>query len=148
MTISSKLNPTNRYSKLNGVQVPWGYKKDEQDSQLLHPIEEQLEALLPPYEKPLFQYDKLQFIPKYLESLKLRIEKYPQRIDHDQECISQYNRIKNKWVEKVLGFVENELEIPKVYIDFQWKLQELRVSFFAQELKTNSPISVKRMDNE
>ncbi len=45
MTISSKLNPTNRYSKLNGVQVPWGYKKDEQDSQLLHPIEEQLEAL-------------------------------------------------------------------------------------------------------
>ena len=111
-------------------------------------IEEQLEALLPPYEKPLFQYDKLQFIPKYLEALKLRIEKYPKRMDHDQECISQYNRIKNKWVEKVLGFVENELEIPKVYIDFQWKLQELRVSFFAQELKTNSPISVKRMDKE
>ncbi len=69
-------------------------------------------------------------------------------MDHDQECISQYNRIKNKWVEKVLGFVENELEIPEAYIDFQWKLQELRVSFFAQELKTNSPISVKRMDKE
>ena len=51
-------------------------------------------------------------------------------------------------MEKVLGFVENELEIPEAYIDFQWKLQELRVSFFAQELKTNSPISVKRMDKE
>ena len=73
---------------------------------------------------------------------------HKEAIDHDQECISQYNRIKNKWVEKVLGFVENELEIPEAYIDFQWKLQELRVSFFAQELKTNSPISVKRMDKE
>jgi ATP-dependent helicase HrpA len=47
-----------------------------------------------------------------------------------------------------LGFVENELEIPEAYINFQWKLQELRVSFFAQELKTNYPISVKRMDKE
>ena len=45
MTISNKLNPTSRYSKLNGSQVPWGYKRDEQDPQLLHPIEEQLEAL-------------------------------------------------------------------------------------------------------
>ena len=45
MTISNKLNPTSRYSKLNGSQVPWGYKKDEHDPQLLHPVEEQLEAL-------------------------------------------------------------------------------------------------------
>lgn len=131
------------YKEIQKLRLSQSYIEEIEDD-----IEEQLEALLPPYEKPLFQYDKLQFIPKYLEALKLRIEKYPQRIDHDQECISQYNRIKNKWVEKVLGFVENDLEIPEAYINFQWKLQELRVSFFAQELKTNYPISVKRMDKE
>jgi hypothetical protein len=45
MTISNKLNPTSRYSKLNGSQVPWGYNKDKYDKHLLHPVEEQLEAL-------------------------------------------------------------------------------------------------------
>ena len=39
------MNPTSRYSKLNGSQVPWGYERDKQDPQLLHPIEEQLEIL-------------------------------------------------------------------------------------------------------
>ena len=36
--------------------------------------------------------------------------------------------------------------VPENFIDFQWALQELRVSLFAQELKTSYPISIKRMD--
>jgi len=45
-----------------------------------------------------------------------------------------------------MGYVENDMDIPESYIDFQWQLQELRVSFFAQELKTIQPISIQRMD--
>jgi ATP-dependent helicase HrpA len=30
--------------------------------------------------------------------------------------------------------------------DFRWLLEELRVSFFAQELRTPQPVSVKRLD--
>ena len=45
MTIAQKLNPTNRYSTLKGPTVPWGYKVNKVDPQLLEPIEEQLEAL-------------------------------------------------------------------------------------------------------
>ena len=30
--------------------------------------------------------------------------------------------------------------------EFRWLLEELRVSFFAQELKTPQPISVKRLE--
>ena len=30
--------------------------------------------------------------------------------------------------------------------EFRWLLEELRVSFFAQELKTPQPVSVKRLD--
>ena len=67
-------------------------------------------------------------------------------MEHDQDCIGQYSRLKHKWVEKVMGYVENDMDIPESYIHFQWQLQELRVSFFAQELKTIQPISIQRMD--
>ncbi len=30
--------------------------------------------------------------------------------------------------------------------DFRWLLEELRISFFAQELRTPQPVSVKRLD--
>jgi ATP-dependent helicase HrpA len=30
--------------------------------------------------------------------------------------------------------------------EFRWLLEELRVSFFAQELKTPQPVSVKRLE--
>jgi ATP-dependent helicase HrpA len=30
--------------------------------------------------------------------------------------------------------------------DFRWRLEELRVSLFAQQLKTPEPVSVKRLE--
>ena len=48
----------------------------------------------------------------------------------------------------VSEYVESDFEIPKAYIDFQWAMQELRVSLFAQELKTPYPISIKRLDKK
>lgn len=31
-------------------------------------------------------------------------------------------------------------------VEFRWLLEELRVSFFAQELRTPQPVSVKRLE--
>ena len=31
-------------------------------------------------------------------------------------------------------------------LEFRWLLEELRVSFFAQELRTPQPVSVKRLE--
>ena len=47
-----------------------------------------------------------------------------------------------------MGYVENDMDIPEPYIHFQWQLQELRVSFFAQELKTVDTISIKRLEKK
>jgi len=109
-------------------------------------VEEQLEILLPPYEKPLFLFEQFKNYPRFLLAIKIRIEKYNQRQIKDQELFSDINRLQTKWIEKVSAFVESDLEIPKTYIDFQWAMQELRVSLFAQELKTPYPISVKRLE--
>ena len=107
---------------------------------------EQLEVLLPPYEKPLFIFDQLRHIPRFLKGMQLRAEKYAAREHQDQENMRGINRLQEKWIEKVVGFVEADKAIPHGYVTFQWALQELRVSLFAQELKTSYPISVKRMN--
>jgi len=115
---------------------------------LLDDIDEQLEVLLPPYEAPLFIFNNLRNYPRYLLALKIRIEKYNQRKAIDQEASAQINRLQQKWIEKVSEYVEEDLMVPSSFVDFQWELQELRVSIFAQELKTPSPVSMKRLDKK
>ncbi|MDC0182644.1 ATP-dependent RNA helicase HrpA [Nitrosomonadales bacterium] len=109
-------------------------------------VEEQLEILLPPYEEPLFLFQQFKNYPRFLSAIKIRIEKYNQRQTKDKDLFSDINRLQTKWIEKVSEFVESDCKIPKTYIDFQWAMQELRVSLFAQELKTPYPISIKRLE--
>ena len=114
----------------------------------LDDIDEQFEILLPPYEQPLFLFEQFKSYPRYFLAIKIRIEKYNQRQIKDQELFKDIARIQKKWIEKVSAFVDADYEIPKSYIDFYWTLQELRVSLFAQELKTPYPISVKRIEKK
>ncbi|MFL2981257.1 MAG: ATP-dependent RNA helicase HrpA [Methylophilaceae bacterium] len=109
-------------------------------------VEEQLEILLPPYEEPLFIFEQFKNYPRFLSAIKIRIEKYNQRQTKDKDLFRDINRLQTKWIEKVSEFVESDCKIPQTYIDFQWAMQELRVSLFAQELKTPYPISIKRLE--
>jgi ATP-dependent helicase HrpA len=115
-------------------------------SKVIEDIDEQVEILLPPYEKPLFKFDRLRDFNRYLKGIIIRLDKFNQRPTKDLELMREINRLKNKWIEKVVRYVENDEDVPHGFIDFQWDMQELRVSLFAQELKTAYPISIKRLD--
>ena len=112
----------------------------------LEDLSEQLDILLPPYERPLFLFDQLKHIPRYLNAMTIRLKKFSMKEDLDQVHMREINRLRDKWIEKVVEYVEAGEAVPENFIDFQWALQELRVSLFAQELKTSYPISIKRMD--
>ena len=112
----------------------------------LEDLSEQLDILLPPYERPLFLFDQLKHIPRYLNAMTIRLKKFSMKEDQDQVHMREINRLRDKWIEKVVEYVEAGEAVPENFIDFQWALQELRVSLFAQELKTSYPISIKRMD--
>ena len=60
--------------------------------------------------------------------------------------MNEIDRLNDKWIEKVVEYVDAGDAIPTGFVDFQWALQELRVSLFAQELKTSFPVSVKRIN--
>ena len=122
------------------------YKKLPKE--LLQDCNDQIDILLPPFEKPLFLFTYIEHIPRYINAVIIRLDKYSQRRLKDDELIKDIIRLQDKWIEKVEEMVKKDKTIPIGFIEFQWALQELRVSLFAQELKTPYPISVKRMDRQ
>jgi ATP-dependent helicase HrpA len=91
-------------------------------------------------------WEHLQHIPRYLKALRLRIEKQPQNPDRDGKHAASIGTLWQKWHDKVLAMEKAHLDVPEKLTAFRWQIEELRVSLFAQELKTPFPISIKRLD--
>ena len=77
--------------------------------------------------------------PRYLKAIAMRINKA--RLGAMERDLDQYKSIRPLW-QNWLG-VKNQLE-PNI-CEYRWLVEELRVSLFAQELRTPLPVSVKRV---
>ena len=61
----------------------------------------------------------------------------------DAKLLSELKPLEQRYLRRVIelkGTADARLA------DFRWQLEELRVSLFAQELRTPQPVSVKRLD--
>ncbi|OIR02172.1 ATP-dependent RNA helicase HrpB [mine drainage metagenome] len=88
-------------------------------------------------------YERMQHMPRYLKAINVRLEKLRANPARDAQNMAQMNPLLQQWQRKLSaqhGEVDERLE------DFGWMLQELRVSLFAQELKTPVIVSVKRLE--
>ncbi len=84
-------------------------------------------------------YERLQHVPRYLKAIGLRIEKLRSNPARDAQCMAQ--------LQPLLQALQRQAKNPDPRLDeFAWLLQELRVSLFAQELKTPVIVSVKRLE--
>jgi ATP-dependent helicase HrpA len=114
-------------------------------SRLKKEVEEQLARLLPKHFFSQTPWERLQHLPRYIKALRLRLDKYPSAVERDARHAQAVQQLWQRWEERVtaqrkLGTASTELE------EFRWLIEELRVSLFAQELKTPFPVSVKRLD--
>ncbi|MFZ3088159.1 MAG: ATP-dependent RNA helicase HrpA [Methylotenera sp.] len=91
-------------------------------------------------------WEYLQNIPRYLKALRLRIEKHPANPERDGENAASVGLIWQKWQDKINALNLAHLDIPQNVLDYRWLIEELRVSLFAQELKTPFPVSIKRLE--
>jgi ATP-dependent helicase HrpA len=91
-------------------------------------------------------WENMQHIPRYLKAMRLRIEKQPSNPDRDGKHAASVGAIWQRWHDKVSALKQANLAVAKEIMDFRWLIEELRVSLFAQELKTPFPISTKRLD--
>jgi ATP-dependent helicase HrpA len=91
-------------------------------------------------------WEHLQHIPRYLKALRLRIEKHAANPDRDGKNAGSVGLIWQRWQDKINALKAAHQDIPSVLQEFRWLIEELRVSLFAQELKTPFPISIKRLE--
>jgi ATP-dependent helicase HrpA len=88
-------------------------------------------------------YERLQHVPRYLKGINLRIEKLRSNPARDAQCMAQMQPLTQAW--QKLRQAQQGNSDPRVD-EFAWLMQELRVSLFAQELKTPVIVSVKRLE--
>ena len=91
-------------------------------------------------------WEYLIHVPRYLKALRLRIEKQPSNPDRDGKNAASVGDLWQKWQDKITTLNQAHLDVPQNIVDFRWLIEELRVSLFAQELKTPFPISIKRLE--
>ena len=84
-------------------------------------------------------------LPIYLKAMTLRLEKYSSNPARDAAREADIQELEQMWQEKTDGLVKQGLPVSDDLAAFKWMIEELRVSLFAQELKTPYPVSVKRL---
>ncbi len=109
-------------------------------------VEEQLALLLPKKFFSQTPWERLQHLPRYLKALKLRLDKYPSAIERDAKSAQNVQMVWQRWQDKVSSLRKANAEVSEALADYRWLIEELRVSLFAQELKTPFPVSTKRLD--
>ena len=80
--------------------------------------------------------------------MTLRLEKYSSNPVRDTAREAEIQELEQMWQEKTDSLIKQGLPISDGLAGFKWMIEELRVSLFAQELKTPYPVSVKRLLKE
>jgi ATP-dependent helicase HrpA len=103
----------------------------------------QLQRLVPRRFLLATPWPALQHLPRYLKAVVLRLDKLRGDPARDVARLAELRPLESRWLKRVA-----ELRgAPHARLDeYRWLLEELRVSVFAQELRTPQPVSVKRLD--
>lgn len=112
---------------------------------LTHLLRQRLQTLLASgfaSHTPWAQWPRL---PIYLKAMTLRLEKYSSNPARDAAREADIQELEQMWQEKTDSLVKQGQPVSDDLAAFKWMIEELRVSLFAQELKTPYPVSVKRL---
>ncbi len=93
----------------------------------------------------LVPYTRLQQYPRYLKAMTRRLEKIANAPERDAKWTAEIARLWKQYEDRLTKHRKAGVDDPHL-AEFRWQLEELRVSLFAQELKTPAPVSVKRLE--
>jgi ATP-dependent helicase HrpA len=85
----------------------------------------------------------LQHLPRYLKAVTLRLDKWRADPARDAARMADVKPQEQRYWRLV---AERKGQVDARMQELRWLLEELRVSLFAQELRTPQPVSVKRLD--
>ena len=106
-------------------------------------VAQQLARLMPKRFLANSPWGPLQHFARYLKAITARLDKYRADPARDAARLAELRPLEQRYwrlVAERKGAVDERMQ------EFRWLLEELRVSFFAQELRTPQPVSVKRLE--
>ncbi len=93
----------------------------------------------------LAAYDNLRHYPRYLKAIDARLDIMLQQSSKDQQKMQEMARFQQWFWADIEKRQKNESVNPERE-SFRWMIEELRVSLFAQQLRTPYPVSAKRLE--
>jgi len=82
-------------------------------------------------------------LPRYLKAIVARLDKLRTDPARDAKLMAEFKPLEQRYVRRL---AERKGVADARLADFRWQLEELRVSLYAQELRTPQPVSVKRLE--
>ncbi|CUA92947.1 ATP-dependent RNA helicase HrpA [Comamonas thiooxydans] len=104
---------------------------------------EQLQKLMPKNFIAVAPWAQLGHYARYLKAITSRLDKYRADPARDAAKLKELLPLEQRYWRLV---AERKGQIDARMQEYRWMLEELRVSFFAQELRTPYPVSAKRLD--
>jgi len=104
---------------------------------------QQLQRLMPKNFMAATPWPQLQHYARYLKAITLRLDKYRADPARDAQRLAELKPQEQRYWRLV---AERKGAQDARMLEFRWLLEELRVSFFAQELRTPQPVSIKRLE--
>jgi len=104
---------------------------------------QQLQRLMPKHFMAATPWPQLQHFARYLKAITLRLDKYRADPARDAQRLAELRPQEQRFWRLV---AERKGVQDARMLELRWLLEELRVSFFAQELRTPQPVSIKRVE--
>jgi ATP-dependent helicase HrpA len=118
-------------------------KESKSSGDMATDVAQQLQRLVPKRFLVTTPYAQLHHFPRYLKAVQARIDKARADPARDAAKLAELRPQDQRFwrlVAERKGVQDARLQ------EVRWLLEELRVSFFAQELRTPQPVSLKRLD--
>ena len=106
-------------------------------------VQQQLQRLVPKAFIAQAPWTQLAHFPRYLKAITLRLDKVRADPARDAARLAEIKPLEQRYWRLV---AERKGQQDARMQEFRWLLEELRVGFFAQELRTPQPVSVKRLE--
>lgn len=111
-------------------------------------MRDHLSALVPPDFLTATSYEWLPHLPRFLQGLELRYRKlFNAGLQKDSKWMTAIQPYADE-----LGVMRKALSTsaldPRELDSFRWMIEEMRISLFAQELRTSLPMSVQRLSQK
>ena len=110
-------------------------------------IEAQLKRLMGKNFVSETPFERLAHYPRYLKGIQVRLDKLKSNPARDTQLMADYAPLWTNYERRAIQLAKQGTVDPQIE-QFRWLLEELRISLFAQELKTPVPMSVKRLEKQ